>query len=138
MVFSKKVSLVSEGSFFSANVTEKVRQLVKESAIQEGIAVIFYQHTTGAVLVVEHEAGMLLDLERILENLVPESFDYKHHLRGYDTNGASHLRAALMNTSITVPVTNGDIDLGSYQEILVIDFDQPQKMRTLLVKVLGE
>lgn len=136
-VFTRRLTLVSEGAFHTQNVTEKVRDVVKVSAVQEGIALVFSTHTTGTTIVAEHEAGMLVDLENILENIAPTSHDYKHHLRGFDTNGAAHLRSALMNISVTVPVTEGDLDLGSFQEILVIDFDEGIKQRTLVVKVLG-
>ena len=137
MVFTRRVSLVSEGRFYTQNVTDKVRDVIKESAIQEGIVLVFYRHTTGAIIVAEHEAGMLVDLENVLESITPMSNDYKHHLRGYDTNAATHLRTALLNISVTVPVTEGDLDLGSYQEILVIDLDERIKERTLVIKVLG-
>ncbi|MEE9575243.1 MAG: secondary thiamine-phosphate synthase enzyme YjbQ [Gammaproteobacteria bacterium] len=137
MVFTRRVTLVSEGSFYTQNVTEKVREVIKESAILEGMALVFFMHTTGAIMVTEHEAGILVDLENLLESIIPVQDDYKHHLRGADTNAAAHLRSALMNNSITVPVTEGDLDLGAYQEILVIDLDERTKKRTLVIKVLG-
>lgn len=137
-VFTRQITLVSEGPFYTQNITEQARAVVRDSGIQEGMALVFYRHTTGAITIGEHEAGMLVDLEALLESVTPVAGDYKHHLRGYDTNGAAHLRTALLNVSITVPVTAGDLDLGSYQEILLIDLDVGLKQRSLTVKVLGE
>lgn len=138
MIHRKELSLISEGNFHAFNVTEQVRQVVAQSGIRDGSALIFYRHTTGAVMIVEHEAGILVDLENVLEKVVPVAADYKHHLRGYDTNGAAHVRTALLSISTTVPVVDGDLLLGSYQEILVIDMDSGWKAREVLVQVTGE
>ncbi|MFW6182365.1 MAG: secondary thiamine-phosphate synthase enzyme YjbQ, partial [Chloroflexota bacterium] len=128
----------SEGDFHAFNVTDQVRDVVAHSGIRDGSALIFYRHTTGAVIIVEHEAGILVDLEDVLEKVVPVAADYKHHQRGYDSNGAAHVRTALLNVSTTVPVVDGDLLLGSYQEILVVDMDSGQKVRKVLVQVMGE
>lgn len=138
MIHRQELSLVSEGDFHAFNVTDQVRDVVAQSGIRDGSALIFYRHTTGAVLIVEHEAGILVDLEDVLEKVVPVAADYKHHLRGYDSNGAAHVRTALLNVSTTVPVVDGDLLLGSYQEILVVDMDSGQKARKVLVQVMGE
>ena len=138
MIHTEKLSFVSAGSFFSLNITDQVRSIVKDAAVREGSVLIYYRHTTGAVLLVEHEAGMLVDLEDLLEEIAPVAYDYKHHLRGFDTNGAAHVRTALLSVSATVPVLNGDLLLGAYQEIIVIDFDPGEKTRTVVVQVNGE
>ena len=70
MVFTRRVTLVSEGSFYTQNVTEEVREVIKESAILEGMALVFFMHTTGAIMVTEHEAGILVDLENLLESII--------------------------------------------------------------------
>lgn len=138
MILTEKLTLLSEGNFHTINITEKVRSVVKRSGVQEGNALVFYLHTTGAVLLVEHEAGMLVDLEDVVERIVPSEGDYKHHLRGYDANGFAHIRTALLNVSVTVPVLEGDLLLGDYQEILLIDFDKEGKPRNVIVQVMGE
>lgn len=138
MIHTKELSLISEGSFFSLNITDQVRSVVKEADIQEGAVLVFYRHTTGAVLLVEHEVGMLVDLEDVLERIAPIAYDYQHHLRGYDANGAAHVRTALLSVSATIPVLSGDLLLGEYQEIIVIDFDPGEKTRTVVVQVTGE
>lgn len=137
-ILTKKLTLLSEGDFYTTNITEQVRAVVRASGVQEGVVSVFYQHTTGAILIIEHEAGILVDLEDVLERMIPIFHDYKHHLRGYDENGAAHARAALLNRSVSVPLLDGDLLLGTYQEILAIDMDPKVKTRTVIVQVMGE
>lgn len=89
-------------------------------------------------MIVEHEAGILVDLEDVLEAIVPVAADYKHHLRGYDSNGAAHIRTALLNVSVTIPIQDNNLLMGTYQEILVIDMDPGHKIRNVIVQVIGE
>jgi secondary thiamine-phosphate synthase enzyme len=138
MVLTEKLEILSEGDFYAANITEQVRAVVKRSGVSEGSALVYYLHTTGAVMVVEHEAGILVDLEDALEKVALASADYKHHRRGYDINGAAHVRTALLSVSVTLPVVGGDLLLGEYQEILVIDMDPGPKVRTVVVQAMGE
>jgi secondary thiamine-phosphate synthase enzyme len=139
MVLTEKLTLISEGGFYAINITERVRSVVKSSGIREGSVLVFYRHTTGAVIIVEHEAGILVDLEDVLERIVPIAYDYKHHLRGFDTNGAAHIRTALLSVSATVPVVDGDLLIGKYQEILVVDMEPTKgSPRTVIVQVMGE
>ena len=139
MVLTEKLTLISEGGFYAINITEQVRSVVKSSGIREGSVLVFYKHTTGAVIIVEHEAGILVDLEDVLEKIVPIAYDYKHHLRGFDMNGAAHIRTALLSVSATVPVVDGDLLIGKYQEILVVDMEPTKgSPRTVIVQVMGE
>src|SRR5690606_26797036 len=110
----------------------------QEAGIREGSALVFYQHTTGALMIVEHEAGILVDLKDVLETIASVGADYKHHLRGYDSNGAAHVRTALLHVSVTIPVMDGDLMFGAYQELLMLDMDPGRKERTVVVQVVGE
>ncbi len=85
MVLTEQLEILSEGDFYAVNITEPVRAVVKRSGVSEGSAPVFYLHTTGAVMVVEHEAGILADLEDALEKVALTSAEYAHHRRGYDT-----------------------------------------------------
>lgn len=138
MVFTEKLTFLSEGSFYALNITEQVRAVVKASGITEGSVLVFYRHTTGAILIIEHEVGLLVDLEDVLEGIIPVAYDYKHHLRGYDSNGAAHVRTALLNVSITLPVVDSDLLIGSYQEIIMLDMEPEGRPRTVVVQVMGE
>ncbi len=138
MVYTQTFIFDSEGNWYSLNITEQVRKYVADSGIRNGMALIFFQHTTGSVIVIEHEAGFLVDLEDNMERLIPSNGKYAHHLREYDQNGAAHTRTALMPPSIVLPVLNGDLALGEYQDILVVDMQPECKPRSVLVQVVGE
>ena len=128
----------SPGKFSTFVITEKAKRFVSESGLREGALTVFLQHTTGAVMIVEHEAGFLVDLEDVLERLIPLEGDYRHHLVGYDRNGAVHVRSALLSASLTVPVQDGNLLLGTYQDIMVLDMQRESAPRTLVLQVMGE
>jgi secondary thiamine-phosphate synthase enzyme len=138
MILTRRIPVLSEGDFYAADITDRVREVVAESGIQEGSALVFYRHTTGALMIVEHEAGILADLKDVLEKIVPVAADYKHHLRGYDENGAAHIRTALLSVSLTVPIVDGVLLMGTYQEIVMVDMDPGRKERMVIVQVTGE
>lgn len=138
MVVSKQVSLISEGRLSFHNVTDQVTDFVGSSGIRNGQVTVFYQHTTGSIIIGEHEAGIMADAHDMFERIAPTDFPYKHHIRGVDFNGHAHLRAALMPTSVTIPVVDGLLSLGTYQEILVIDDQVEQEIRYLVFQIIGE
>lgn len=138
MVVTETLEIPSEGDFYALNITDQVARVIVSSGIKEGHVLVYYQHTTGCILVVEHEAGMLVDMQDVLDRVVPPAYDYKHHRRGHDTNGAAHVRAGLLSPSLTVPISAGRMLLGEWQEILMIDFDEKAAVRKLVLQVQGE
>jgi secondary thiamine-phosphate synthase enzyme len=138
MVKSKKILLNSQGNFHSINITEQVSDFVKSSGIKNGVAIVFYQHTTGVVMIYEQEAGVMVDLEDAMDRIFPDNKVFQHHLREVDDNGGSHVRSAFLNTSLTVPVIDGDLALGKYQEIVIVDLQAKSKQRSLILQVMGE
>ena len=138
MVKTRKIEIESPGKFSTFVITEEARRFVAESGMREGSLTVFFQHTTGAVMIVEHEAGFLVDLEDALERLVPLEGEYRHHLVGYDRNGAVHVRSALLSASVTVPVQDGNLLLGTYQDIMVLDMQRESSPRRLVLQVMGE
>lgn len=138
MISTTELMLTSEGDFQAFNITDQVTSAVEASGVKAGQVTVFYRHTTGTVLIAEHEAGLLVDVEDALEKISPVSGDYKHHLRGFDTNGAAHIRTALLGVSVCIPVLHGELMLGSYQEVLVIDMDPQQHTRQVVIQVIGE
>lgn len=138
MIHTETLEIPSQGGFYSANITDDVKRVVKRSGITEGHALIYFRHTTGCIMITEHEIGILVDLEDLLERIIPEALDYKHHLRGADTNGFAHIRAAMLNVSTTIPVLDSTLLLGTWQEILMIDFDKRVKPRKVVVQVYGD
>ena len=120
------------------NITHHVNAFVSETGIQEGQLIVFYKHTTGSIIIGEHEAGIIADLECALEKLAPKNGEYFQHLRGIDFNGNAHVRAAFMPTSVIVPIHNGHLVLGTHQEIQVVD-NQPEELpRYVVLQVTGE
>jgi len=138
MIHTEKHVLLTEGGFQAFNVTEKARAAVRTAGIRHGSVLVYYTHTTGAVIVVEHEAGIIVDLEDALNKIAPPDGEYQHHLRGFDFNGFAHIGTSLLGVSVTVPVLDGDLLLGTYQEILVIDMEPRAKQRTMVIQVSGE
>jgi secondary thiamine-phosphate synthase enzyme len=136
-ILTRELSILSRGDCDAINITDRVRGVVQDSSVREGSALVFYKHTTGAILMVEHEAGMLVDLDDMLERIAPKDGEYKHHLRGFDANGAAHIRTALLSVSLTVPIVGAELAIGTYQEIIMLDMDPGEKMRTVLVQVSG-
>ena len=125
------------GNFSVVNVTEQVRDFVQASGLHEGQVLVFYKHTTGAVLVAEHEAGIIADWQAMFEAISPVNGSYYHHLRAVDFNAFAHLRSALMTVSVNIPIVAGDLVLGTYQDILVIDDQSDPANRKLIVQVMG-
>jgi secondary thiamine-phosphate synthase enzyme len=119
-------------------VTGLTQAVVARSGIRDGLATVHVAGSTGAVTTIEYESGALADLLDCLESLAPMDGFYKHNERWHDGNGYSHLRAALMGPSLSVPVTHGSLALGTWQQILVLDFDNKPRQRKVLIQVLGE
>lgn len=138
MVFTEELAFVSNGDFYALNITDRVLEVLKASGIKEGSVLVYYRHTTGAILIIEHEVGILVDLQDVLDDIVPLVRAYKHHLRGYDSNGAAHVRTAMLNVSVTIPVANAELLIGSYQEIIMLDMDPQGRPRNVIVQVMGE
>jgi secondary thiamine-phosphate synthase enzyme len=138
MIQTKQLDVDTSGNFSVVNITEQVREFVQSTGLMHGQVLIFYKHTTGAVMIGEHEPGIIADLQAMLERISPVNYPYLHHLRGVDFNGHAHLRSALLTVSVTVPIVNGDLLLGMYQDILVIDDQTDPAARQVVLQVTGE
>ena len=137
-VRTSQLRLLSNGHFNIIVITDEVRKFVNSSGVCNGQLVIFFQHTTGAIYIGEHEAGILADLQDMLERITPTEYPYKHHMREYDFNGHAHLRATLLPTSVTIPVVDQKLALGTYQEIIVLDDQVDQEPRYIILQIMGE
>jgi len=118
------------------NITHDVEEALRESGIQEGMILVSAMHITAAVYVNDAESGLIQDIDDWLEQLAPFKPDYRHH-RTSETNGDSHLKSLLMHHEIIVPVTDGKLDLGPWQQIYYAEFDG-QRRKRLIIKVMGE
>ncbi len=119
------------------DLTSDVGRYVAESGIREGWVLMFVPGSTAALTTIEYESGAVHDLERAIERLAPRDAEYEHNLRWHDGNGYSHVRAALMGPSLTVPVTGGELATGTWQQIVLCDFDNKPRTRRVLVEVHG-
>jgi secondary thiamine-phosphate synthase enzyme len=118
------------------HITPQVEAAVKKSGVQEGLCFVSPMHITAAVYVNDNESGLLQDIDEWLEKLAPFREDYKHHQTGED-NGDSHLKAMLLHHETTLPITNGKLDLGTWQRVFYAEFDG-QRSKRVIIKILGE
>jgi secondary thiamine-phosphate synthase enzyme len=118
------------------HITPQVEAIVKKSGVRDGIALVSAMHITAGVYVNDNEEGLIEDIDAWLEKLAPFNKNYKHHQTGED-NGDSHLKAMLVHHQVVMPITNGKLDLGTWQRIFYAEFDG-QRSKRVLVKVLGE
>lgn len=120
------------------DVTEEVQDLVRQSGVGEGLATVFVPGATAGVTTVEYESGLVSDLKAALERLVPRDMHYAHDSRWGDGNGFSHVRAALLKASLSVPVSGGNLATGTWQQIVVVDFDNRPRRRRVVVQIMGD
>jgi secondary thiamine-phosphate synthase enzyme len=131
------LEIVPGPGFAVQNITHLVNQFVESAGVQEGQLVVFYKHTTGSIIIGEHEVGVVADLERVLEMITPSDGKYLHHLREVDFNGYAHIRASILPISITIPILGGQLMLGTHQEIQVVD-NQPEELpRFVVLQIIG-
>lgn len=137
-VITRTLQLATQGHADMHDVTEAVALAVAESGLGAGIVTIFCPSATSALTTIEYESGALQDLRRLLDEIAGSDRDYAHNQRWGDGNGHSHLRAALLKPSLTVPFVQGRLTLGTWQQILYVDFDVRPRQRELVVQIMGE
>lgn len=130
---SKKIIINSNKKFEIIDITSKIN---REIDIVEGIANIFSRHSTSAIVVNENEKGLLNDLEQMLNDLVSDKYSWQHDL--IDNNAKSHLKSFLLSSSETIPVSNGKLDLGTWQSVFFIELDGPRNGRAVNLTFLGD
>jgi len=138
MLSSDTISLSTKGFCDFHDITSQVATTVGKSKIKGGIVTVFCPGSTGALTTIEYESGVLKDLKEAIDRIAPSNIPYAHDQRWGDGNGFSHVRAALLGPSLTVPVADGNLVLGTWQQIVFIDFDNRSRRRNILVQVIGE
>ncbi len=132
------IQLTTRGNADIQDITDQVRQSVAQSGLRDGIVIIFCPSSTSALTTIEYESGCLSDLRRLFDEIADPSRPYQHNARWGDGNGHSHVRAALLKASLTVPFVSGRLTLGTWQQIIYVDFDNRSRRRELVVQVMGE
>jgi secondary thiamine-phosphate synthase enzyme len=130
-----RTSTAGDGAI--VDLTDGVRSVVRRSEVQTGVVTVFAVGSTVAVTTMEHEPGGVADLRALLDRLIPAAGDYEHNRRNHDTNAHAHLRASLIGPSESIPVVGGELGLGTWQQVVLVDFDDRPRERVISVQVLS-
>jgi secondary thiamine-phosphate synthase enzyme len=136
-VRTASIQLSTRGHADMHDLTARLADLILESGIMNGVAAVFTPSSTSALTTIEYESGALDDLRRALDEIAPVGRDYRHNLRWNDGNGHAHLRAALLGPSLTIPIIEGRLTLGEWQQVLFVDFDVRPRQRQVVVQLIG-
>jgi secondary thiamine-phosphate synthase enzyme len=137
-VLTESISFSTKGFNDIKDLTPMVSERLKSSNLKKGIVTIFVPGSTGGLTTMEYETGLVKDLSNLLEKIVPSNIPYFHDETWGDRNGFSHLRASLIGPSLTIPFSDGKLLLGTWQQIIFIDFDNRPRSRNLIVQFIGE
>ena len=132
------INLNTKGNADIQDITNQVSQTVAESGLNDGVVTVFTPSSTSGLTTIEYESGCLSDLRRLFDEIIDPARHYAHNARWGDGNGHSHVRAALLGASFSVPFINRRLTLGTWQQIILIDFDNRQRRRELVVQLMGE
>ena len=138
MVVTKKISLSTKGECDIVDITPQVEQQLAEAGISNGMVTVFVAGSTAGVTTIEFEPGLTSDLQNMWDRLVPKDIPYAHDRRWGDGNGYSHVRASLLGASLVVPFSNKRLALGTWQQVVLVDFDNRPRSRQVIVQIMGE
>ena len=138
MVSTHTHIVTTKGQSDAHDITSRVDASVRESGLSAGVATVFVVGSTAGITTIEFEPGAIADLNHVFEQLAPRDGEYRHHLRWGDDNGSSHVRAALLGPSLTVPFAEKRLSLGTWQQIMLLEFDTRPRRREIVVQLVGE
>ena len=138
MVATQKFQISTHGQGDVRDLTRQVGDAVSRSGMRSGIVTVFAVGSTAGMTTIEFESGAIEDLNAVFEQLAPRGGEYRHHLRWGDDNGSSHVRAAIVGPSVTVPFVDGEVVLGTWQQIVLLEFDTRARNRDVVVQIVGE
>lgn len=138
MVIKRQLSFSTKGNTDIINLTPLIEQELNNLEISDGIISIFAPGATGAITTIEYESGLINDFKKTVEKLVPQDGSYQHNRKWADGNAHSHLRASLIGPELTVPLSRRQLILGTWQQIVFIDFDIRPRSRTLILQIIGK
>jgi secondary thiamine-phosphate synthase enzyme len=136
-IVNDTIKLRTQGFADCINITPLLEEILKKSGVQEGLLTVALPGSTGAITTIEYESGAVEDLKKALERIAPMELEYAHNLKWGDGNGFAHVRSALMGTSLSVPAHLGKMILGTWQQVVFLDFDNKPRTRSLAVLVMG-
>ncbi len=138
MVVTKKISLQTKGQCDIIDITPQVEQQVGETNINSGTATLFITGSTAGLSTIEFESGALSDFQSMWERNIPQNIPYNHDRRWDDGNGYSHVRASLLGVSLVIPFNDKRLTLGTWQQIVLVDFDNRPRSRQIILQIMGE
>jgi secondary thiamine-phosphate synthase enzyme len=138
MVVSGRIKLQTQGNGHILDITDKVEGLVQSSGLTNGVVTLFTPSATSALTTIEYESGAVHDLQQLFNRIAPPEIDYRHNLRWGDGNGHAHVRHALLGPSLSIPFVDSRMTLGTWQQIVFVDFDNRARSRSLVVQIMGE
>lgn len=137
-IITEKITVSTKGNTDICDITGQVENQLKKSGLQEGSALVFIAGATAGITTIEYEPGLISDYPAFFERIAPEGIRYKHDDTWHDGNGHSHVRASLQGASLTIPFYNGKLLLGTWQQIVLIDFDNHPRNRTVIIQFTGK
>jgi secondary thiamine-phosphate synthase enzyme len=137
-VYYDEVNVKTKGEVDIIDITEDIQKIVDKSKIKNGIGCIFVKGSTGTLTTIEYEPGLMKDLPRALQKIAPKGDHYDHHETWHDDNGHSHVRASLMGPSLTIPIKNGTLLHGNWQQVVFVELDTRSRDRNIIVQIVGE
>ncbi len=137
-VITKQIKISSKSENDVIDITEQVADAISESGISNGTITVFVSGSTGAITTIEYEPGLVKDFPEMLSRISPDDINYEHEQRWHDGNGRSHVKASLVGPSLTVPFKDGQLLLGTWQQIVFLELDTRARTRTLVLQIIGE
>ena len=138
MVVSKRIALQTKGDCDIVDITSRVEREVTESKVNNGTVTVFVSGSTAGVSTIEYEPGLLSDFKDMWERTVPKNIHYGHDSAWGEGNGYSHVRASLLGASLVIPFNDGRLELGTWQQIVLVDFDNRPRARQIVLQIVGE
>ncbi len=138
MVRTSEVSIQTKGDGDVLDLTGQVVNRIEGSGVTSGIAVVAVVGSTAGITTIEYEPGLVVDIRKAFERIAPSGVAYEHDARWGDGNGHSHVRASMLGSSITLPLVNGRLALGTWQQVVLVDFDTRPRTRKIVIQVVGE
>ncbi|MBA7479860.1 hypothetical protein ES707_15301 [subsurface metagenome] len=138
MVITKRISLQSKGHCDIIDITPQVGQQVAEAGINDGTVTLFVTGSTAGISTIEFESGLLADFQSMWERVIPKGITYNHDRAWGEGNGYSHVRASLLGTSLVIPFNDKRLALGTWQQIVLVDFDNRPRSRQVILQIMGE
>jgi secondary thiamine-phosphate synthase enzyme len=137
-VLTKIIHIQSKGEMDIINITNQASAAIDESNIENGIITVFVSGSTAAVTTIEYEPGLMYDFPELLSRVAPKDIQYKHDNTWHDGNGHSHVRAPLIGPSLTIPIIEGNMSLGTWQQLVLLELDTRARNRNVILQMIGE